>query len=372
MLERGYDDALARLDSSGVVLLAAHPEPDGRVRATVFLKTAGFRKLATKIQQFQDEDTQSGKPRNEGLVSVIHSIQRAAVRSLWTDQAEFPQTNTSLWWELWLRRDRPLSETREALESGGLAVGSSELLFPERAVLLVHGSTEQLARTVELLESAAELRLAKDSPTVLVDERGPEAADWIADFLGRVSIAERRVAICVLDTGVNAGHPLIKPFVRLADFLASRPAWGIRDIRKHGTLMAGLALFGDLSPLLAGRDSVALFSTVEGVKILPDTEENPRELWGRMTLDGVAAIEITNPAIPRLFSLAVTATDSRDNGRPSSWSSAIDQSAFGDLSGRRLFLIAAGNSEKEARREHPAHLETESCHDPAQAWMPLR
>ena len=73
----------------------------------------------------------------------------------------------------------------------------------------------------------------------------------------------------------------------------------------------------------------------------------------------------------RVFSLAVTAPDARDRGRPSSWSSALDQLASGAADGdgeRRLIVVAAGN-----RRDHPSvnyldECDTDPVHDPAQAW----
>jgi subtilase family protein len=69
--------------------------------------------------------------------------------------------------------------------------------------------------------------------------------------------------------------------------------------------------------------------------------------------------------------MAITA-DARDRGRPSSWSAAIDNLAFGAINDTpRLILIAAGNTGLADRVYYPAYNETSSIQDPAQAWNAL-
>lgn len=76
--------------------------------------------------------------------------------------------------------------------------------------------------------------------------------------------------------------------------------------------------------------------------------------------------------------MAVSAEDGRERGKPSSWSAAVDKLAYGEgedafeapIAGR-LFVLAAGNSSPEARRNHPDHLASEEIHDPGQAWNAL-
>ena len=50
-------------------------------------------------------------------------------------------------------------------------------------------------------------------------------------------------------------------------------------------------------------------------------------------MNAVARPEILQPDKPRVFSMAITSLDDRDRGRPSAWSSAVDQltsDALGD------------------------------------------
>ena len=77
----------------------------------------------------------------------------------------------------------------------------------------------------------------------------------------------------------------------------------------------------------------------------------------------------------RVFSMAVTSTDGRDRGRPSSWSSAIDRLAcdYDDTGiAARFFVLSAGNTRDDrAWTAYPQSLATNSIHDPAQAWNAL-
>lgn len=69
--------------------------------------------------------------------------------------------------------------------------------------------------------------------------------------------------------------------------------------------------------------------------------------------------------------MAVTATDARDNGKPSSWSGAIDALLSGaDGDGQRLMFIAAGNVEKAEAADYPRSnlLPEHGVHDPGQSW----
>ena len=92
------------------------------------------------------------------------------------------------------------------------------------------------------------------------------------DLLARIrypSEEENVPYICLLDTGVNRGHPLLTPALVADDLHTVDPAWGVDDTHGHGTQMAGLALTGDLTELLAGSDAVELNHRLESVKLLP-------------------------------------------------------------------------------------------------------
>jgi hypothetical protein len=192
----------------------------------------------------------------------------------------------------------------------------------------------------------------------------------------------------VLDTGVNRGHPLLQGSLAIADCHACDPTWGAHDQEGHGTEMAGLALYGDLTHVLAASGPVHLRHRLESVKILPDEGENPPELYGAITAEATSRVEVEAPDRPRCFSMAITALDERDRGQPTSWSAAVDALAAGralDATSaglvylddgsdplRRLFVLSAGNVDAmELEVGHLNRSEADPVHDPAQAWNAL-
>ena len=162
------------------------------------------------------------------------------------------------------------------------------------------------------------------------------------------------------------------------------PNWGSHDDGGcpgqvgHGTEMAGLAAYGDLTNVLISVAAVNMRHRLESVKILLPRGSNPPQLYGAITAQGVALLEINAPDRLRVFSLAVTATDQRDRGQPTSWSAAIDALAAGrsfdpttqglvyldaaEAEAHRLFVVSAGNVQPEMIE--PAHLKLNRCMTP--------
>lgn len=83
------------------------------------------------------------------------------------------------------------------------------------------------------------------------------------------------------------------------------------------------------------------------VKILPNQGENQRELWGEITEQGILRAEIQNPNMVLVYCMAVTSLQDSDRGRPSSWSGAMDNLAYGEGENQRLIIISAGNIDDE-------------------------
>jgi hypothetical protein len=180
--------------------------------------------------------------------------------------------------------------------------------------------------------------------------------------------------VLLLDHGVNNGHPLLEGILPESDRHTVEPAWGVHDHNGHGTLMAGTAAYGDLLELLQTNDPVVVSHTLESSKILPPPPaSNPKQLWGHYTAQGVSRAEIEAPARRRVICMAVTASDSRDRGRPSSWSGKVDELASGYDDGiRRLIVLSGGNvTDPEEWKRYPESNFTNGVHDPGQAWNAL-
>ena len=366
--------------------------------ATVFVPDGALKHFFDRFQQYAEERTQKGEPRHKDMVDRIAALRKATLRALWTDATEaYPNDAETIWWEVWLRRHDG-NELERLLEFGGQAgldVGERRLGFDDRIVILVRGTATQLSASLDVLNDLAEVRKAKESSAFFADASPEEQAEWLDDLKRRVTrAAEDAPAVCILDTGVTRAHPLLEDLIAPADAMSVDPTWGGHDdgggpgSMGHGTEMAGLAAYGDLAPLLVSRTPVRMQHRLESVKILPPRGANSPELYGAITAQAVTRPEVDAPDRPRVFSIAVTATDERDRGQPTSWSAAIDALAAGrtfdpatqglvyldeaDEGARRLFILSAGNVDtNHLQDDHLGRSDLEAVHDPAHAWNAL-
>jgi len=374
-------------ERSGIELLNVRHEGE-RTLATVFVPDGKLGVFEDLIAAYLDEsrDGKKGRPKNGALLDTIAEIRAATLAELWTDDpSALPRADDEMfWWEVWLpvRKERTAvtSEFKRLARGLGFRVADAELQFPERTVLLIHGSAGQMKRSVMTLNSIAELRRAKDTAEFFDSLRPDEQPMWLDDLLGRMSAPEPEAAVphvCVFDTGVNHGHPLLELALDDGDLHTVEPAWGIDDSDGHGTAMAGLALAGNLTEALASREPIQIDHRLESVKLIPRDGANGGDAkhHGYLTIEAVARPEVTAPERHRVFSMAVTARDNRDRGRPSSWSAAIDRlAADADGQGQtpRLFVISAGNvDDRAAWATYPHSNATDGIHDPGQSWNAL-
>ena len=377
-------ESLAR-ERSGIELLNVRQERD-RTLATVFVPDGRLAHFERLIRDYLEERRDSiGRARdNRKLIDAIHEIRAASLRALWTDTtSEFPtEEEGSLWWEVWLpvRTDRQavVAAFREGAQAQGMRVVPGDLVFPERTVLLVSASLEQM-HSMLTLNSIAELRRAKETADFFGSLRPEEQQEWLDELLTRTQFpadTDEVPRVCLLDTGVNRGHPFLNPALDPADLHTVEPGWGTDDAHGHGTQMAGVALAGDLTPLVEGTDPLAFDHRLESVKLLPEPGgDGDSRHHGYVTGEAVARPEIAAPRRLRVFGMAVTAPDDRDRGRPSAWSAAVDALAA-DVDGAgehpRLLVLSAGNiQDPNAWFNYPDSNDTDGVHDPAQAWNAL-
>lgn len=355
--------------------------------ATVFVPTGKLEHFEGLIRHYLDRrQDRIGRPRDHRrLLDAIQAIRAASVRALWTDDDEaFPETDTeSFACEIWLPIGRDhkaaIGVFRERAASVGMQVSPGELLFPERAVLVARTSLAAIQQSIATLNSIAELRRAKETADFFDALTLEEQSEWLDHLLERTTFNGGIEAphVCLLDTGINRGHPLISPVLKPEDLHSVEPSWGTNDDAGHGTELAGLAIAGDLSDILDDNADIEVEHRLESVKLLRDDGANGTDSrhHGYLTAEAVSRPEIDHPDRPRVFGMAVTARDNRDRGRPTGWSSTLDAlAADSDNQGDtpRLFVVSAGNVKDIADWErYPDSNDSDGIHDPAQAWNAL-
>lgn len=411
----GLELAIQKLDSlrpgAQPELVAVQQErtADGEVmRATVFIPTGKKEYFLKKLQQYvESAEAKANNPRHADLVEGIASIRRATIRELWTDPVdEFPADLTKpVWWEVWLRQIDGREPARLASYAAkhSLRTSAHYLGFGDRTVMLMKATAEQLAATFATIDDIAELRRPHEVASFLPGLPAAEQKEWVRDLQSRVThAAPGSPVVCILDRGVQLGHPLLEESLAPEDVHAADPGWR-KDVAvySHGTEMAGLALYGDLQAAVESRHNIQLGHRLESVKLLPDVETNDPDVYGAITSRAIDQPEITDRGRGRVFMLAITAeapqSDSssakiyrpkQESGRPTAWSAAVDALAFGrsiddtapkftylgrdEAATPRLFVVSAGNiRDVRAEDDHLDRSDAESVEDPAQAWNAL-
>lgn len=374
-------------DPKNIELLSVRKEGDSTV-ANVFVPDGRLDHFEKYVAEYLSEKKNKNGDAidHKSLINTIASIRAAELRALWTDDPDqFPQAvDEQFWWEVWLpvrgQRDQVVADFRKLATLSNCTVSEHQANFPERTVLLMYGSQQQLSQSVMTLNCVAELRRVKDTAEFFDGMAREEQQGWLDDALGRLSVAndeDSTPRVCLLDSGVNRGHPLLSPLLGAGDLHTVKPAWGTDDQANHGTGLAGLAGYGDLVETLASAAPIVVAHRLESVKLTPQegANEGDAKHHGYLLGEAVSRPEISFPDRPRVFSSAITASDYRDRGRPSAWSATVDRLAS-DADGvgqfPRLFVLSAGNiRDGGAWLKYPDSLATNLIHDPGQAWNAL-
>ncbi|TWU49474.1 S8 family peptidase [Rubripirellula reticaptiva] len=362
---------------SGIELRSVRRDREGTMHATVFVPDGKMGFFVKRCEEYAREETggKTPRPKHKDLIEGISQIRLASLKSFWSDAGSFPtEVENEYWWELWLSsvsQDNVASKFQADAQPIGITVAPEKLRFPERMVVLAKATANQLKSIPNLFEYLAEVRLAKLLSSELLDLPPIDQAEYVNEALGRITFAmAASPAVCHLDTGVNRDHPLLKPAIHENHVLTANPDWAATDRVGHGTEMAGIALYGCLTEVLNQPQLISLSHRIESVKIMGLGSTTDPALWGALTQQAANRIEIVSPEnCCRSFCLTVTA-QARDEGYPSSWSAAIDQSAaaMDENTDHRLFIVSAGNLSLEQRREYPDRNFVEGIEDPAQCW----
>lgn len=362
-------------------------------KATVFIPAGSEPFFLEKIQQYKDEETKFGKPKNQALINGVQDIHIALAEALWTDEIQFYPGDTPVACEVWLQgHDSEVEASfRNAARFLDIPVQAGSLHFPERTVVLVNANREQLGQLLAACDNLAEFRRAQATAGFWTESSNADQVEWAQSLLDRLEVdPEAGVAVSILDTGANNGHALLAPILQDDDCHTCDPTWGVHDHHGHGTLMCGLAGYGNLQLALEGNGAVFVDHCLESVKLLPPHGQNDPKFYGYLTSQAASRVEINTRGRKHVFCLAVTSEDGLARGRPTSWSAALDALASGQDIGqlapgatasdnghesdaeKRLLIVSAGNVDdpNEWRNYAGSNLRS-PIHDPAQSWNAL-
>lgn len=352
--------------------------------ATIFVPEDGFAHFLKRINEYMKDDRPKGGPKHESLFATIEEICPVTFDDLWMDDInKLPQSDDqNIWWEVWLpvrhNREEVVKKFRSIATKLGFEFPSGELYLLERTVLIMQGSKKQLLTSPLLLNNIAELRRARGTVEYFDSLPPYKQRESVDELLNRIEFSgdsqEDSPYVCILDTGVNNAHPLIKSALHDDDLYSIFSNEDLSDDDGHGTEMAGAALFGNLDDLLNSTLPIRVSHRLESVKLIKKDGRNEGENHGHLTVKAIDCTEDRMPKHQRLFSMALT-TGNCKKGHPSAWSAAIDMLSVNYendlLVSSRLFIISGGNTKRDYSFHYPDSNSTDEIHDPAQAWNAL-
>jgi hypothetical protein len=366
-----------------VVVLRSQRNENRTESALLFVPDAARTFLEQRISAYGG-DHETDRPDLDRF-EAVEEIRPIAVEAIFTGEVNLAVPDV-FWWELWVRDPDALARRlADAARSANIDVHSDRLIFPETTVLFFHAPAAVLAAFAATVPGAVtEIRRATGTIEPFLERgvTGVRQHDWVEELAGRVSApAEAAPAVCVLDTGVAAAHPLLAP--GLSGAWAYDAAWGVHDHHPdggHGTPIVGLVLYGDLDPLMNDARPVSLTHGAESMKFLPPRGFPPTQppSYGVVTQGAVGAVEVERPNVLRSFCIASSTTDFPPS-RPSTWSGALDQIASGSMPGdengipaakrpKRLLVVSTGNV--TGGMQHDV-LPSQPIEDPSQSWNAL-
>ena len=201
----------------GIRLAAARRDAQGRVEGAMFVPDGKQALLAEKIDAYGAKVAE-GRQSNESRFAPIEQFAAARLETLWVDPRPPPEGPEASWWECWCWPDRVANLLAKAATLA-LSVSDERLRFHERVVVFVHAPRAALARLVSSTDAVAELRSGRDTAATFMSSPRADQDGWVAAMADNVvdTRAAGAPAVCLLDTGVNRGHPLLSPFLAAAD-----------------------------------------------------------------------------------------------------------------------------------------------------------
>lgn len=363
------------LDSSGATLLKVSKNlQTNQQTATIFIAEQQKGKLKKKILDYL-ETYQNEKPTNQKLIDKIENINRTSLEHLWSSDLIYLPKEKSIWCELWLateglNTDQIVLQLKDVCNTFGVLINDNFFNFPQRTIVVVKANNLQLHNILDSFGFIAEIRKTEELNSFWINESLTDNENWANEALRLIHFNNTNNYISIIDTGVNNGHLLIAPALKDSDRLVIDPNWGLHDGHGHGTMMAGVCLYGNLNTLLENNKPITIHHQLESLKLINYDDEHNHNDYPSVTRDIVNIAIINNPNANRIYCMAITTDFQVDYGKPSTYSSVIDSLAFGqDNEDKKIFLISVGNiTEMDNWTQYPENNLNLSVQSPAQSW----
>lgn len=317
--------------------------------ATVYLPNNHEDWLTGKIDKYESQKTISNQPKNKPLINAIDGIEVAAVRQLFPQPSEYDSLlpDMAYEFELWIDNtdDDDLTGLFEAIDRMGFSFERDNVLkFDIVTVILDKGTKDTIDDIPFALNDIEAVKRYYNPVEMLSDNE--ENRNWSKLIEGNIvaNLDENSPRISIIDRGVNNRHPLLSKFLpnnRCKSVVDNSPLYFEST---HGTGMAGLSLFGDLTHQMGNTGKLIVNHDLASVKLQNPLNPNPPKLYGKLTIDAINESEAMGAYVN---CMVMTEDKEYNDGTPTSWSAAIDGALYNGGRCNRLMILSTGNTKPE-------------------------
>lgn len=316
---------------------------------TIYLPKDHASWLDGKLDAYQNKKTSNDEPQNKRLINAIDNVKVAKARQLFPNIEEYDRLvpNTQYEFELWIDQteNEELEKTFSDVDRIGFNFNRDNVLrFELVTVILVKGTKEEVDDIPYVLNDVEAIKQYYNPAEMVTTNE--ENRDWNELLRDQIEpkIDDNSPRISIIDYGVNNAHPLLAqllPNDRCKSVIDDSP---LRFEDPHGTGMAGLALFGDLTDQMGNTGKLVVNHDLASVKLLSTRFANDPKLYGVLTQK---AIEVSDESGAKIDCMAITDDKEYNDGTPTSWSAAIDNALYDNGECDRLMVLSAGNTQPD-------------------------
>lgn len=355
----------------GAQVMNIRPADDDSNKVTLYLTENRTNWLEKKLDAYNNSVNVENR-RSKKLIDALDDINPISLESFFTVSGDYEMVSDRFEeYELWITgTDINLEDIKGRIASIGIEYHNRTLTFDCMSVVLVKANREQLDKLPQVLDRISEIRKFR-RPSILTnpDNGMSESREWERLIRECVPVEAELVRVSILDSGVKHDHPLLSPYLPEDRCHSALVDGNLRDRANHGTGMAGLILYGDLTDTIYDRDIKPVTNELVSVKVIANaTDPDATDEHTAIILED--AIRQSEEDGAHLMTLAVTAADSTE-AIATATSAAIDETLYNDGNPESLLLVSVGNIDRSDGVIYPDYLWNNPIKDPAQSWNAL-
>ena len=230
--KEGYELITKSLENvtQHVRLYNVHNDENGVTSSTVFIPSNKKEFFLKKINKYKDIEGA------EKVIGTIESIYLALVEALWIGNKSSIPIHVPSWCEIWLMfevnedSNVVVEEFFSICRKHGITYKEQMIVFPERIVVGAKANKNQLSILQIESSRVTEIRKMATPTSDYLELPKADQLLFIDDLIKRLDLSKiSNTSVCLIDTGVNNGYPLLEPVLDDRNMHTVDPNKGVHD-----------------------------------------------------------------------------------------------------------------------------------------------